>query len=224
MVEARSLNALSGTQREILRALKVSHELRTEELARRIFITPGAVRHHLALLHRAGFIVYRQESDGRGRPHFIYSLTPAGDALFPNTYREFALGLIDGLQHHAPELLDRILEDANANRLKLSEIRDDQEAAERAESIRRVLDDEGYMPTLLPRPDGYELTLNHCPVLEIARAEPRVCAAEQRYIADATGAQPARSSWRIDDGGFYCAYHIPPRSLEQGGNAASSES
>lgn len=207
--EANSLSALPTTQRDILRALKVDHELGTEELGRRIFISAGAVRHHLALLGRAGLVRHRAESDGRGRPRYIYSLTPEGDDLFPATYREFALGLVHGLQNRAPEILDEILEDANANRLELSKVQEEQSAVERAEALRRVLDNEGYMPTVEHGTEGYRLILNHCPILAVARNEPRVCEAEQRYISAVTGAQPERASWRLQNGDFYCAYRVP---------------
>ncbi|MGE5595682.1 MAG: helix-turn-helix transcriptional regulator [Hyphomicrobiales bacterium] len=207
MAEDLALPSLPPTQREILRQLKLGHELPTEELARRVFITPGAVRHHLALLHRAGYVSYRPQADGRGRPRFIYSLTSEGEALFPTAYEDLALRLLAGLQKLPPSALSDILSHSTEVRLAFTRVQPGTPLRERARVVAKVLEDEGYMPAADTAESLTEMTLNHCPILAAARAEPALCSAERAYIERALGTSVERTEFRLE-GGRLCRYLV----------------
>ena len=71
------------TRRTILQALKKQGELRVEELAELLDVTPSAVRQQLAGMMADGLVDYRERKGGPGRPRHLYHLTPAAEALFP---------------------------------------------------------------------------------------------------------------------------------------------
>jgi len=69
-------------------ALKGGPGLTARILIERLGLSPNAVRHHLKELEAEGLVVYRREHRGVGAPVFAYSLSPAGEELFPRRYGE----------------------------------------------------------------------------------------------------------------------------------------
>ncbi|MCK9518782.1 MAG: transcriptional regulator [Dehalococcoidia bacterium] len=206
MVEDGQLHALASTQSDILRLLKFNQEMGTEDLARGLFITAGAVRHHLALLTRAGYVVYRQEAERRGRPRFIYRLTEEGYSLFPTAYRELTLALVKATRDEAPGLLEKVLHETVEERFNRTTLPPGAGGRERAAAIAELLEDEGYMPSVAECSPA-ELTLHHCPILDAATAAPALCAAELDYLRRVTGCEVERIEWRLK-GADLCRYRL----------------
>jgi len=206
MGERASLATLASTQREILTALKLSHELGTEELAQRVYVTPGAVRHHLALLTNSGYVTYRTEGEGRGRPRFIYSLTLDGEALFPTAFEEFALRLLEEVRR-APGLpLEEVLCRVTQARLGTGEMPSGASRREALEALRAIFERGGYMPSTAENGSA-TLTLNHCPIRTAAQAERGLCAAEQAHMERLIGRPVERTAWRFA-GDRICQFRI----------------
>ena len=84
-----------GTRGEILTALKKSQPLTAKELADRFGVTPNALRRHLKGLEGEGIVQYRREIRGVGGPVFAFSLTDAGEALFPRAYERALTEILD---------------------------------------------------------------------------------------------------------------------------------
>ncbi|HET7768857.1 MAG TPA: helix-turn-helix domain-containing protein [Chloroflexota bacterium] len=76
---------LRGTKGEILRRLRAG-ERTADELASALEVTPNAVRFHLAELERDRLVEQRSVRRGPRKPSHGYSLTAAGQALFPRRY------------------------------------------------------------------------------------------------------------------------------------------
>ena len=56
-----------------------------------------AVRHHLAVLDKAGLVSTTLERGRAGRPTYLYSPTESADSYFPNEYAEFAPRLLQAV-------------------------------------------------------------------------------------------------------------------------------
>ena len=84
-----------GTRGEILTALKRAQPLTAKELASKFGVTPNALRRHLKELEAEGIVRYQREIRGVGGPVFAFSLTEAGEALFPRAYEKALAEVLD---------------------------------------------------------------------------------------------------------------------------------
>src|SRR5216684_201425 len=85
------------TRRAIVRLLKQEGALDSAALARRLRLTPMAVRQHLYDLQREKLVTAEARRVPLGRPAKHWQLTRQADRLFPDAYAELTLALIDAL-------------------------------------------------------------------------------------------------------------------------------
>ena len=90
-----SLAGFKGIRSDILVALRKEQPLTIKALAKRFGVTDNALRRHLTELGNAGLVEYQREIHGQGAPVFAYSLSDAGEALFPRAYID---PLVDALE------------------------------------------------------------------------------------------------------------------------------
>ena len=105
---ARQRDASSGkTRRAIVKRLKAEGPVDSARLARRMGLTPMAVRQHLYALQREKLVTAEERKGARGRPAKYWQLTREADRLFPDAYAELSVALIGMTRHPAPAgLLD----------------------------------------------------------------------------------------------------------------------
>lgn len=202
----------------VLDLLKREGPVSADALAKKLGITPMAVRQHLAALEADGLAVAVQPAAavarGRGRPLTLWQAAEAADARFPDSHALLAADLIGQMKKaFGDEGLDRLL----ALRTK------DQEHAYRAEMSRaktlkgklealvRIREREGYMPALRRDPEtgGFLFVENHCPVCAAAKLCQGLCREElalfRRVLGE--GATVERTS-HILAGAGRCAYRV----------------
>jgi predicted ArsR family transcriptional regulator len=207
-----ALDGLPVTRREILIYLKRNGSASTEALSTHTGITPSGARQHLAALEQDGFITFREDRDGRGRPRKIYCLTDAGDALFPRAYEGLTNELLEYVNDENPELLARIFDRRGLRRLDRARIRiADLPFERKVEELARILDEDGYLADFISEPDGSYLIREHnCAVLAIAERYQHACSSELDFLqALLPEATVTRVAHRIA-GGHFCAYHVQP--------------
>ena len=85
---------ISAAERRVLAYLKLVGRCEVKAIARSLRVTAMAVRHHLAVLAKAGLVKTTVERRGVGRPHYVYSLSANADAFFPKEYGTLASNLI----------------------------------------------------------------------------------------------------------------------------------
>src|SRR5688572_3937685 len=93
------LQRLTGdTRADLLRLLRRSRQTVTS-LANALRVTDNAVRGHVAALERDGVVeqVATQRDTG-GKPARVYSLTTAGEELFPKAYALVLGSLVEGIE------------------------------------------------------------------------------------------------------------------------------
>src|SRR5688500_12108027 len=86
---------MQATRQEILDYIRRHGEATVRSLAPVLNLTSTGIRQHLAVLERDGLVFVRETRGRIGRPALVYSLTPAGDALFPNRYDDLSNLLLD---------------------------------------------------------------------------------------------------------------------------------
>ena len=199
-----------GTRGEILTALKMAQPLTAKELADKFGVTPNALRRHLKELESEGIVRYQREIRGVGGPVFAFSLTEAGEALFPRAYERALTEVLDLVREQQGDeglvqLFQRRWDDiARVARPELERLPVDQRATRLAELLTSL----GYMAEARPVAGALPvLTEHNCAIRLIAERFPEVCAAEERFIADLLGAPVTRQA-HIAKGANCCEYCI----------------
>src|SRR4029079_5211026 len=92
---APTLAGFRGIRGDVLVAVKKSQPVTAKELAAEFGLTPNAVRRHLKELEAEGLVGCARQVRGVGGPMLGYSLTEAGEALFPRAYESTLTSLLD---------------------------------------------------------------------------------------------------------------------------------
>ena len=86
---------MRGTRQAVLETLKEHGRASVSDLAAAVGVKTVTVRHHLHTLQADGLVGVEEERQGVGRPRHIYSLTEAGQSLFPQKYHVLAERMLD---------------------------------------------------------------------------------------------------------------------------------
>jgi len=208
-----SLAGFKGLRGDILVALRKEQPLTIKALAKQYGLTDNALRRHLTELVGAGLVNYQREIRGQGAPVFAYSLSDAGEALFPRAYVDPLLDALDALRERegigAVVQLFRRRWDVIAAQAKprLAAL----PLAERAQLLAELLTVEGYMTEAVIG-EGAAATIrqHNCAIREIALRFPEVCSAEAEFIASVLDTPVERRS-HLKDGCRACEYGATER-------------
>ncbi len=206
---APTLSGYRGTRAELLVALKKAQPVTVQELAEQFGISANGLRRHLKELKADGTVSYRRVVRGVGGPVYAYSLTDAGEALFPRGYDQALTEALEVLRERigvdgVVEVFRRRWAALAAERLpELSSL----PLEERAARLAQLLSSLGYMAEA----EAAKLTEHNCAIRAVAERFPEVCAAEAKFLEEWLGAQVERTQ-HIASGARCCEYCIQSRS------------
>jgi predicted ArsR family transcriptional regulator len=211
---ASDVGKISDAQQDILTCIKQLGEATNADIAVRLGVSYEAVRQQLRQLEAAQLVVPRRRRDEdqrAGRPTRVYTLSPAGDHLFPKAYDDLALALVDTVAATlGPEALRQIL-------ISLTDRNVDQWAPqlqgktlpERLEALKGFyLEDDVYMQVDSDEA-GNELRLveRNCPYLNIASRRPAMCSVTVSTLSRLLGHAVTREK-RFQDGHGRCVFRV----------------
>lgn len=205
-----SIPGFRGLRSDILLALKKAQTRTAKELGAQFGVTANALRRHLKELEGEGIVRYRREIRGVGGPVFAYSLTEAGEGLFPRGYDDAlneVLELVrqqfgsDGVVDLFRKRWADVAEKAKPELALLP-------LSQRAHHLAKLLTSLGYMAEAT---DGTESTLreHNCAIRAVIERFPEICVAEERFLEEVLGAHVTRRS-HIAAGASCCEYCIHP--------------
>lgn len=178
-------NHKQTTRNVILHTLKSSNQLKVEELAKVADVSPVTVRHHLNSLQADGLIEVSSVRRKVGRPFYVYSLSEAGQELFPKKYVHLTNLLLDELKNHMPEdqvnelfgnAVQRIVEEHRSQFEKLP-------FEARLTYLMDMLAEEGFLARWEKVIDGeYQITEYSCPYLSVGAKHDEVCTLDKELI------------------------------------------
>jgi DeoR family suf operon transcriptional repressor len=206
-----SLAGFKGIRGDILVALRKEQPLTNKALAKQFGLTENALRRHLTELLDAGLVIYHREIRGQGAPVFAYSLSEAGEALFPRAYLDPLVDALESLRER--EGTEAVVQLFRRRWDTMAEAAKPRLAAlplhERAQLLAEMLAAEGYMTEAVSEL-GLGTTIKHhnCAVRDIALRFPEVCSAEAEFIESVLGA-PIERLTHLKDGCGTCAYGAP---------------
>jgi predicted ArsR family transcriptional regulator len=202
-----------STRRAIVKLLKTQGAMHSAALAKRLRLTPMAVRQHLYALQREQLVASDERPVPVGRPAKHWRLTRQADTLFPDAYAELNVALIDAVgQTFGPKGLQRVIESRSA-RQKVDYARRIVPSATLKERLRQLADvrtEEGYMAEV--RPDGRGRFLfieNHCPICAAATACQGFCTTELDLFRAVLGRDVSvERTEHIISGDRRCVYRV----------------
>ncbi len=233
-----ALAELPATRRALLIALRKQGEARAEELAEQLDVTVSAVRQHLQGLAAADLVAHREERAGPGRPRHVYRLAPAAEALFPRSYGELTVELLDYIGDEDPQLVARAFERRRRARVertreRLAGLDFDARVAE----VARVLDEDGYLAEVerlpartggdagdpaAPAPSGWRILEHNCAILAVAQRYGHACGAEIAFLREVLPEADVTRVAHILAGATACAYEVRPRAAADAASAEAS--
>ncbi len=220
----RPIDQLGRTRREILSALKQNGQATIAQLSERLGATGEAVRQHLAQLLRAGWVEAHTERKthrhGGGRPAALYTLTPAGEHLFPKTYETLSIDLVDAVNDRlGPGAVREVLAAVTDSRVRDWASRlEGKSLAERVDALADIyLSGDPYTQVEMVD-DGWLLVERNCPFLTAAMERPALCSTTVNALARLLGVRVVREA-RFQNGDGRCAFRIlagepVPKSLD----------
>ncbi len=200
----------------ILYLLKTKGPATAARLARRLNVTPMAVRQHLAGLAEQGLVAFEDRAGKVGRPARHWRLSPAARARFPDSHAELAVGLIQAARDALGEAGVAALVEAR-QRQQVAHYRGllpppDAPLEKRVAALAALRRDEGYMASWSRKGGGLLLVENHCPICDAATACQGLCGAELALFEAVLGPDVSvERTEHILSGARRCAYVIRPR-------------
>jgi predicted ArsR family transcriptional regulator len=213
MARARAIPDGSRTRRRIVKLLKTEGALDSAQLARKLQVTPMAVRLHLYALQRQKLVTAEEHRGPVGRPAKHWRLTRDADRLFPDAYAELNVSLIGALKDEfGARGIDRLLQARLTKQRADYALRIPPAAPleKKLQQLARVRSEEGYMAEV--RPDGragFLFIENHCPICAAATICQGFCATELDLFRAVLGPGVlVERAEHIISGDRRCAYRI----------------
>ena len=195
-----------------LTLLKTRGPLSAAELASELGITGEGARLQLLKLAEEGLVHSESTSRGVGRPVLIWSLTPLGNARFPDTHTELTLQIIQTIKNVlGKEALDHVVNAREKSQLeKYSNALDGVSGLEnRLTSFAAIRSGEGYLAEWKKEGDTYYFIENHCPICCAANECDNICTSEMRTFVSILGEKLNVSRMEhIINGARRCVYKI----------------
>ncbi|NSL87056.1 helix-turn-helix transcriptional regulator [Chitinophaga solisilvae] len=197
--------------------LKTRGPLSAAELAAELGITSEGARLQLLKLAEEGLLQSESISRGVGRPVQIWSLTPLGNARFPDTHTELTVDIIQTIKTVlGQEALDNVIKAREKNQQEkyhnaLAGITGIENRLEAFASIRTG---EGYLAEWRKEDDIFLFIENHCPICCAAAHCDNICTSEMNTFISIIGEDVHVD--RLDhiiNGARRCVYKIKPATV-----------
>ena len=180
------------------------------ELTEALSISAMGIRQHLSILEEEGLVEYQREKQERGRPHHRYLLKEEAHSLFPTTYANFAVGLMQEVaKFNGPGFINKVFRSRMKSQLEMYQQRlDGKDLLDRIKELTQIRDEEGYMARYEENDDEFVLIEHNCPIAAIAQEYPHVCEIELALFRQSLGVKVYRVE-HLMQGSHRCSYCIP---------------
>lgn len=203
---------LSPTKQALIELVKRRGDIGLEDAAAATTLARSTIREHLLHMERDGWVRRFFNRQERGRPTIRYVLTDQGHRLFPARegvlLRELIAYLQENDQHR---LLESFFEGYWSKRL--IEVREllgpvmEAGPREKAESLKTILDEQGFMPEYVIDGGTVEFRECNCPFTEVMKSTRIPCRLEARFFEQLWNTRLERVSY-IPDGASACIYRF----------------
>jgi predicted ArsR family transcriptional regulator len=206
------LEDLPEPRRKLLVHLKLRGGATISELASDLGTSGEAVRQQLAPLETEGSVFREGETVaqvGAGRPAVRFRLTKEGERLFPKSYDDLAVMVVDAVREELGDealvrILTRLTDQRVANlapRMRKLPLR------EKMDQLRAIYDAEDPFIEVREAEGGYELIERNCPFLSVATLRPLLCSCTVSVLTRLLE-RPVVREKRFQDGQGCCSFRV----------------
>lgn len=212
------LEHLTETRQALVRTLKRLGKASIASLARKLELSGEAVRQQLLRLEDRGWVRREKEDvDSAGRPTSLFSLTEAGEHLFPKDYERLNIEIIDTVVDTlGKEGLRKLLKSMTERRVREWQPRvEGKDLEEKLEALTDIYRKGDEQMEVRIREDEVALVENNCPFLSVARERPALCSLTINTLSRLLGKRVTREE-RFQDGDGRCVFRVhKERSFEE---------
>jgi predicted ArsR family transcriptional regulator len=206
----RLLEEIGRTQRlGILNALKRSRGLSVNELVDRMGMSYMGIKQHCLTLERDGYLDTWRRPQKMGRPEMVYRLTRRAHDLFQADSNRFTLELLQSIQEiHGPNAPEKLLYSLYERKtMALKEKVKGETVTDRAKSLAKIRDAEGYMSEFRIDEGGPQILECHTPLQNVLDKYPIIGRLEQEMFEQVLGTSVRREETR-NSGLYECAFYF----------------
>jgi predicted ArsR family transcriptional regulator len=184
-------------------------------IASSLDLSTNVVWNYLVTLEKEGF-VYKKEKKGKtGRPAMVYSISEKGIELFPKTYMEFCITVLDEIKiMYGEEGLQMLFSNIgkkkalDINDQMKNQLSDDVGSLElKLNKLVGILEEQGTFPKLDENKTTYALTNYNCLMHGVAKVNPMICKVDETMMYELIG-QSVFKEKCIGKGDGYCRFRI----------------
>lgn len=176
-------------------------------------LTGEGIRQQLLQLQREGWVEAKIARDPEriktGRPATSYSLTEAGDHLFPKEYDALSVAVIDAVADElGPDAILRVLRRIYEDRVAVSEgaLRD-MTLEQKVEALKGLYIEHDPFMEVEKVEDGFRLVERNCPFLNTAMRRPALCSVSVNALTRLLGVRVDREE-KFQLGDARCVFHV----------------
>jgi len=182
------------------------------EIAAEVDLSTNAVRKYLFELEIGDYVAKKVEKQDIGRPVVRYSLHSKALDLFPKTYAEFAISLIDEMKKELGEArAQKILANVGQTIGKGIEIdysnREDMTIEQRIVTLVKIFEDYGKYPTLLEDEEYYYIRNSNCLLFSVVKEHSILCEVDQNIVNVLLDSKAEKQQCLKNEDGF-CQYRV----------------
>nr|WP_295868055.1 metalloregulator ArsR/SmtB family transcription factor [uncultured Chitinophaga sp.] len=200
-----------------LMLIKTKGPLSAAELAGELGITTEGARLQLVKLAEEGLLQFESISKGVGRPMQIWSLTPLGNARFPDSHTELTVDIIQTIKTVlGPEALANVIlaREKNQQEKYNTALAGVTGIENRLTAFAAIRTGEGYLAEWRKEGDIFLFIENHCPICCAAATCDNICTSEMNTFISVIGEEVQVT--RLDhiiNGARRCVYKIIPNTV-----------
>lgn len=218
---------MESTRQTILEILRKRKQATIEDLTNLLGLAPATIRRHLDILMRDSLVSVGQVRRATGRPHYVFSLTEAGEDLFPKSYIRLTNRLIEEIVSLGEA------ETRGRSGLELAELVFEKMAErmaqtyaprvtgatleERLDEVTSLLAGEGMLLDWRSEEGYYYLLGRGCPCRRVANAHSQICSHDQRLLATLLRATVEPVEPAVVGEETYCAYRVTEEPAKEAG-------
>lgn len=207
---------MQTTREQIMQILEEDGKATVRDLAQRLRVATGTIRHHLAVLARDELVASERVRKNVGRPHLLYRLSDRGRERFPEKVRWLSSCLIEATrslfgQEAIEKIMHHIAQELVAERLTQS--LEGKSIQERAAILVDLLMQEGFAAEWQVDAHGLRIRYHNCPYGSVAGSYPDICLLDTEIIHCVMGTAVEREAC-IMRGSPVCVFSVPPAHAE----------
>lgn len=212
---------MENTRQIILEILRRRKRVTVEDLTRELGLAPATVRRHLDILMRDAHVDVQQVRRETGRPHYVFSLSEAGEDMFPKHYVRLINRLIEEILALSPEeiqgrggpelvalvcqkMAERLAQ-AYGPRITGTTL------DERVEQVVEALVDEGIVLEPRKTDEGYLLLGYGCPCRRVRDAHSQICSHHRWLLSRLLDAEVEEVEPSSLEEEAYCGHRVRER-------------